>query len=57
MHVQMDWKDGVVVRTSSVPQPSLDEFEFKDDDGMIGNDEQEVEGGTAGEVYGVGEEE
>ena len=31
----MDWKDGVVVRTSSVPQPSLDEFEFKDDDGMM----------------------
>ena len=52
----MEWKDGIVVRTASVPQPDLDEFDCNFD-GMISIEEQEVEQDAAEGVIDGGEEE
>ena len=52
------WKDGIIVRTTSVPQPTLVEFSFSDDEeNEDGYEEQEVVSGTADLGADNGEEE
>ena len=53
------WKDGVVVRTTYVPQHTLVGFDFSHDEGKEedGDEEQEVASGTADLVTDSSEEE